>query len=239
MSTDKENPLQKLKDIANGVRQTRPDMLELRPEMIAAEEEAPINEPDDLEVDLPVDHGAPDTRTTTPIVPPVAAPVTHEGAQEDAVDTRPDPGTASTIDTSGMDEGSEPLRTEQTDSTDTNATDLADLLKGNAFPAIRLPLSRVTSYDLMNTALRDGRLRLEAGDGEPQVVLTDQSIRSLMDDEKRAASVVIDRVEKSSGRIADLEDQIAEIRRSKATDMETAARHSARIRQMQNLLEGE
>lgn len=237
MSTDKENPLQKLKDIANGVRTTRPDMLELRPEMIAAEDETTDAEPEDFEIDMPVDEDAPDTRNMAPIILPVTSTASQEDMQPGTAETRPE--AASAIDaavTSGMDEGSEPLRTERDDSA--SVTDLDDLLKGHAFPAIRLPLSRVTSYDLMNSALRDGRLRLDAGDGEPQVVLTDQSIRSLMDDEKRAASVVIDRVEKSSGRIADLEGQIAEIRRSKARDMETAARHSARIRQMQDLLEG-
>ena len=99
-------------------------------------------------------------------------------------------------------------------------------------------MSQVDDYALMNTAVRDGRIRIDAVDGQPHVILTDQAIRSLVDDEKRAASKVIDRMEKSSERIAELEEEIRQIKAGKTEDQTAAAIHSERIRQLQDSLEG-
>ena len=83
------------------------------------------------------------------------------------------------------------------------------LMKGDLYPRLSMPLSMASDYDLMNAALRDGRLRIDAVEGQPTLVMTDQSIRSLVEDEKRAASEVISRIDKAGEDIAELERRLA------------------------------
>lgn len=243
MSNDNEGALDKLKTIALGGRKPKDDTLELSADMMRpAEDDGDIETIDDIQLEEDHDsqpqeaarQDAPPPALRSPLVdkaPRTQAPVAPteghspgDGNEESKAVALPTPAPAAPMVINAEEHAGK--------------RDLDSLMKGDLFPVLRMPMSQVDDYALMNTAVRDGRIRIDAVDGQPHVILTDQAIRSLVDDEKRAASEVIDRMEKSSERIAELEEEIRQIKAGKTEDQTAAAIHSERIRQLQDSLEG-
>ena len=243
MSNENEGALDKLKNIALGARKPKDDTLELSADMMRpVEDEGEAETIDDIQLEDDHDsqpqeaarQDAPPPALRSPLVekaPRTQAPVAPTEEQSPAVGNEESKAVALPTPVPAA-----PMVIEADETTGKRG--LGPLMKGDLFPVLRMPMSEVDDYALMNTAVRDGRIRIDAVDGQPHVILTDQAIRSLVDDEKRAASEIIDRMEKSSERIAELEEEIGKIKAEKAGDQEAAARHSDRIRQLQASLEG-
>jgi len=233
MSKENEGTLQKLKALARGDRPVRSDTLELSPEMIAAQETKDADhEIDDLEI-----HDEVETHTGTKVddQEQVTAPPSLPAPPAPSLQ-REEPVQAEVVHQDVLPEQ------EQEDAAETEKADeeisLDRLMRGDLYPRLSMPLSMAADYDLMNAALRDGRLRIDAVGGQPTLVMTDQSIRSLVEDEKRAASEVISRIDKAGDEIAELEQRLASAKSAKTQDLETASKHSERIRQLQKHIEG-
>lgn len=227
MSNENEGTLQKLKALALGDKQPRTDTLELGPEMIAAQDPKDIDDLDmhdegiEITAEAQIEADVEDAEELTAPPPP---PVPTPRSQPMTVDQPEMPR--------------EIADTERDSVTADETVSLDRLMKGDLYPRLSMPLSMASDYDLMNAALRDGRLRIDAVEGQPTLVMTDQSIRSLVEDEKRAASEVISRIDKAGEDIAELERRLASAKAAKAHDLETASRHSERIRQLQKHIEG-
>ena len=227
MSNENEGTLQKLKALALGDKQPRTDTLELGPEMIAAQDPKDIDDLDmhdegiEITAEAQIEADVEDAEELTAPPPP---PVPTPRSQPMTVDQPEMPR--------------EIADTERDSVTADETVSLDRLMKGDLYPRLSMPLSMASDYDLMNAALRDGRLRIDAVEGQPTLVMTDQSIRSLVEDEKRAASEVISRIDKAGEDIAELERRLASAKAAKAHDLETASQHSERIRQLQKHIEG-
>ena len=227
MSNENEGTLQKLKALALGDKQPRTDTLELGPEMIAAQDPKDIDDLDmhdegiEITAEAQIEADVEDAEELTAPPPP---PVPTPRSQPMTVDQPEMPR--------------EIADTERDSVTADETVSLDRLMKGDLYPRLSMPLSMASDYDLMNAALRDGRLRIDAVEGQPTLVMTDQSIRSLVEDEKRAASEVISRIDKVGEDIAELERRLASAKAAKAHDLETASQHSERIRQLQKHIEG-
>ena len=227
MSNENEGTLQKLKALALGDKQPRTDTLELGPEMIVAQDPKDIDDLDmhdegiEITAEAQIEADVEDAEELTAPPPP---PVPTPRSQPMTVDQPEMPR--------------EIADTERDSVTADETVSLDRLMKGDLYPRLSMPLSMASDYDLMNAALRDGRLRIDAVEGQPTLVMTDQSIRSLVEDEKRAASEVISRIDKAGEDIAELERRLASAKAAKAHDLETASQHSERIRQLQKHIEG-
>ncbi|WP_298842170.1 hypothetical protein [uncultured Salinicola sp.] len=231
MSNENEGTLQKLKALALGDKQPRTDTLELGPEMIAAQDQEDIDDLDmheegieitaEAQIEAEVEEAE---ELPAPPPPPIPSP-------------RPEPIAVDKPETPREIADTEEDAERDTENADETVS-LDRLMKGDLYPRLSMPLSMASDYDLMNAALRDGRLRIDAVEGQPTLVMTDQSIRSLVEDEKRAASEVISRIDKAGEDIAELERRLASAKATKAQDLETASQHSERIRQLQKHIEG-
>ena len=249
MSNENEGALDKLKTIALGGRKPKDDTLELSADMMRPiEDEGGDETIDDIQLEDDHDNQPQEAARQDATPPALRSPLVEKAPRTQA----PDGQTEERSPAVGNEESKAvelPTPTPAPAATPaapmvvdvkehTGKRGLDSLMKGDLFPVLRMPMSEVDDYALMNTAVRDGRIRIDAVDGQPHVILTDQAIRSLVDDEKRAASEIIDRIEKSSERIAELEEEIRQIKADKTEDQTAAAIHSERIRQLQASLEG-
>lgn len=114
---------------------------------------------------------------------------------------------------------------------------LEQLLAGDLVPALHIPLKSAADYDLMNSALRDGRIRVGAVAGEPHLILTNDAINDLIHEEKRIASEAITRIEKVDQEIENHKQMIKDLEEGKKSDLEKATHHSSRIRALQESME--
>ena len=252
MSNENEGALDKLKTIALGGKKPKDDTLELSADMIRpVEDEGGAETIDDIQLEDDHDSQPQEAARQDASPPALRSPLVEKAPRTQSPvapteERSPADGNEERSPADGNEESeavalptpvpAAPMVVDAEEHAGKRGLD--PLMKGDLFPVLRMPMSEVDDYALMNTAVRDGRIRIDAVDGQPHVILTDQAIRSLVDDEKRAASEVIDRIEKSSERIAELEEEIRQINVKKTDDQTAAAIHSERIRQLQDSLEG-